>query len=84
MALRPERVFISDAPLDAIDNSFSGEVEFVSYMGGLIDIHVKLSDVDRVIAQVPNHDGSIQPQIGDKVHVGWSSTAAVFPATGEA
>lgn len=80
VALRPERVIIANGPIETADNSFPGEVEFVSYMGGLIDIHVKLSDVDRVIAQVPNHDGSILPLVGDRVYVGWSATAAIFPA----
>jgi putative spermidine/putrescine transport system ATP-binding protein len=84
MALRPERVFIADKTLDGTDNSFPGEVEFVSYMGGLIDVHVKLSDTDRVIAQIPNHDGYALPKVGDRIHVGWSATSAVFPATGEA
>jgi putative spermidine/putrescine transport system ATP-binding protein len=83
MALRPERVFIADKALDDTDNSFPGEVEFVSYMGGLIDIHVKLSDTDRVIAQIPNHDGYALPKVGDRIHVGWSATSAVFPAAGE-
>jgi putative spermidine/putrescine transport system ATP-binding protein len=80
VALRPERVIIANGPIETADNSFPGEVEFVSYMGGLIDIHVRLSDVDRVIAQVPNHDGSILPLVGDRVYVGWSATAAIFPA----
>jgi putative spermidine/putrescine transport system ATP-binding protein len=80
IALRPERVFIAESPIETADNCFPGEVEFVSYMGGLIDIHVKLSDVDRVISQVPNHDSSVLPKLGDRVHVGWSATVAVFPA----
>jgi putative spermidine/putrescine transport system ATP-binding protein len=84
MALRPERVMVAKEPIGAADNSFAGKVEFVSYLGSLIDIHVKLSDADRVIAQIPNHDGNMLPQIGDQVHVGWSASAAVFPATGEA
>lgn len=50
-------------------------------MGGLIDIHVRLSEHDRVVAQVPNHDGSVLPSTGDRIYVGWSATPAVFPAT---
>jgi putative spermidine/putrescine transport system ATP-binding protein len=65
------------------ENSFEGEVEFVSYMGGLTDIHVKLTDADRVIAQVPNQDGSVLPHVGDRVHIGWSAGAALFPAGAE-
>jgi putative spermidine/putrescine transport system ATP-binding protein len=83
LALRPERVAVSADPLPAKDNSFPGEVEFVSYMGGLIDIHIKLTDRDRVVAQIANHEGSVLPKVGDRVHVGWSATSAVFPAAGE-
>ncbi len=82
LALRPERVMVASDPFNAADNSFPGEVEFVSYMGGLIDIHVRLSEQDRVIAQVANHEGRVLPKVGDRVHVGWSASAAVFPATG--
>ena len=53
LALRPERVTVAMEPLN-MDNSFTGKVEFVSYLGGLIDIHTRLSALDRVIAQVPN------------------------------
>lgn len=80
VALRPERIRIADAPVPDVENSFPGKVEFVSYMGGLTDIHVRLTETDHVIAQVPNRDGSALPSIGHDVHVGWSATAPVFPA----
>jgi putative spermidine/putrescine transport system ATP-binding protein len=80
LALRPERVRVGEEPIADLDNAFPGEVSFVSYLGGLIDIHVKLSEADQVIAQIPNHDGNVMPRVGDRVHVGWSATAAVFPA----
>ena len=83
LALRPERIRIAPEPLASVDNSFPGEVEFVSYMGGLTDIHVRLSDADHVIAQVPNLDSGALPQVGERVHVGWSDTAPVFPAGAE-
>jgi putative spermidine/putrescine transport system ATP-binding protein len=82
IALRPERVLVGPRPV-AAENSFEGEVEFVSYMGGLTDIHVRLTETDRVIAQVPNHEGSVLPHVGDRVHVGWSAAAALFPAGAE-
>jgi putative spermidine/putrescine transport system ATP-binding protein len=83
IALRPERVVVAPEPVRTAENSFEGEVEFVSYMGGLTDIHVRLTDADRVIAQVPNQDGSLLPHVGDRVHVGWSAGAALFPAGAE-
>ncbi|RAI03204.1 Fe3+/spermidine/putrescine ABC transporter ATP-binding protein [Acuticoccus sediminis] len=79
VALRPERVFVGSEPIGGTDNAFQGEVEFVSYLGGMIDIHVRLSPDDHVIAQVPNHDTAL-PEVGDTVHVGWAATSAVFPA----
>ncbi len=59
-----------------MDNSFTGKVEFVSYLGGLIDIHTRLSAADRVIAQVPNSADTLVPEVGDPVHVGWAASAA--------
>ncbi len=83
VALRPERIRLAPEPMAALDNSFPGEVEFVSYMGGLTDIHVRLSDDEHVIVQVPNQEGSELPHVGDRVHVGWSANAPVFPAAAE-
>jgi putative spermidine/putrescine transport system ATP-binding protein len=82
IALRPERILVGPGPVPA-ENSFEGTVEFVSYMGGLTDIHVRLTESDHVIAQVPNQDGSVLPHVGDRVHVGWSASAPVFPAGAE-
>lgn len=80
MALRPERVTVAPRPLAGSDNDFPGEVEFVSYLGGLIDLHVRLSPSDLVIAQIPNREEGFMPQVGDKVHVGWTAgSASVFP-----
>jgi putative spermidine/putrescine transport system ATP-binding protein len=84
LALRPERVMVSSEAMNGLDNSFAGEVEFVSYLGGLIDIHVRLSPADRVIAQIPNRADGVVPELGDRVHVGWPAGAAsVFPGTGD-
>jgi putative spermidine/putrescine transport system ATP-binding protein len=82
LSLRPERVTVAGTPSAGLANYFPGEVEFVSYLGGLIDIHVRLSETDRVIAQIPNRDDGFVPHVGDKVHVGWTEAAAsVFPGT---
>jgi putative spermidine/putrescine transport system ATP-binding protein len=83
LTLRPERVTVTPAPDVSADNCFPGEVEFVGYLGNLIDIHVRLSRTERVIAQVANRDGGFEPRIGDKVHVHWSAGAATVFPTGE-
>ncbi len=84
MALRPERVMVTPEPVAGADNDFPGEVEFVSYLGGLIDLHIRLSPADVVIAQIPNREEGFMPKAGDKVHVGWTvASASVFPGAGE-
>ncbi len=83
LSLRPERLTVASANQDGLDNSFPGEVEFVSYLGGLIDIHVRLSGQDLVIAQIPNREDGFQPNVGERVHVGWTAGAAsVFAGQG--
>ncbi len=85
LSLRPERLTVAAESLTELDNSFPGEVEFVSYLGGLIDIHVRLGAADRLIAQVPNREDGFLPKVGDQVHVGWMAQAAsVFAKTAEA
>ncbi|MBX6367608.1 MAG: ABC transporter ATP-binding protein [Rhodospirillales bacterium] len=84
LSLRPERVVVSPAPPAGVENAFPGEVEFVSYLGGLIDVHVRLSPDDLVIAQIANRESGFVPGVGDKVHVGWSAgSASVFLESGE-
>jgi putative spermidine/putrescine transport system ATP-binding protein len=80
LALRPERVEIwrveiAPAPLAGLDNSLPGTVEFVSYLGALIDIHVRLSPEDRLVVQIANREGGFTPEVGQPVHVGWPASA---------
>jgi putative spermidine/putrescine transport system ATP-binding protein len=70
IALRPERVVIGEAA-NGLPNTFSGTVEFVSYLGAALDIHVKLSSADRVIAQTSNRPDVAAPALGDKIALGW-------------
>ena len=75
LALRPERVEIGSAPRSGLDNSLPGTVEFVSYLGALIDIHVRLSPNDRLVVQIANREGGFTPEVGQAVHVGWPASA---------
>ena len=75
LSLRPERVEIAASRQAGLDNSLPGTVEFVSYLGALVDIHVRLSPSDRLVVQVANRDGGFQPEVGQSVHVGWSASA---------
>ena len=77
LALRPERVEIGPTPRNGLDNSLPGTVEFVSYLGALIDIHVRLSPSDRVVVQIANREGGFAPEVGQPVHVGWPASAGL-------
>jgi putative spermidine/putrescine transport system ATP-binding protein len=75
MALRPERLSLdADAGLD---NELPGHVEFVSYLGPVLDVHVRLSEADRVVVQVRNRPDTRAPDVGDTVMVGWPRDAAM-------
>jgi len=75
LALRPERLEIGPDPRSGLDNSLPGTVEFVSYLGALIDIHVRLSPNDRLVVQIANRHGGFTPEVGQAVHVGWPASA---------
>jgi putative spermidine/putrescine transport system ATP-binding protein len=80
LALRPERLLIEAAPQPGVDNSLPGVVEFVSYLGATVDMHVRISAKERVVVQVPNRVGSLLPQAGQQVHVTWlAANGIVFP-----
>ena len=79
LALRPERLVLTTTTPPTADNSFPGTVEFISYLGSQVDLHVRLSPLERVIVQIQNRPEQMLPTIGDKVYVGWSkSTGRVF------
>jgi putative spermidine/putrescine transport system ATP-binding protein len=81
LSLRPERIEIGplapSGPRSGLDNSLSGTVEFVSYLGALIDIHVRLSPNDRLVVQIANREGGFAPEVGQPVHVGWPASAGL-------
>jgi putative spermidine/putrescine transport system ATP-binding protein len=79
LALRPERLALMTDSGSAMDNSFPGAVEFISYLGSQVDLHVRLSPKERVIVQIQNRPEQKLPVIGEQVHIGWSkSTGRVF------
>jgi putative spermidine/putrescine transport system ATP-binding protein len=75
LSLRPERLAIDAAGQAGLDNSLAGTVEFVSYLGALTDIHVRLSPSDRLVVQIANREGGFSPEVGQPVHVGWPASA---------
>jgi putative spermidine/putrescine transport system ATP-binding protein len=80
LALRPERISLSSSPPAGLDNVLAGVVEFVSYLGANLDVHVRLSPQERVVVQLPNRADGLAPGPGENVHVGWpASTGVLFP-----
>jgi putative spermidine/putrescine transport system ATP-binding protein len=83
LALRPERIVVAAAPQAGMDNNLPGVVEFVSYLGATVDLHVRISPGERVVAQIPNQGGGLVPKAGTQVHVAWpASSGIVFAVTG--
>jgi putative spermidine/putrescine transport system ATP-binding protein len=76
MALRPERLSLGVA--DGMDNRLAGKVEFVSYLGATLELHVRLSPNDRVVLQIPNRGEAAAPKIGDGVDIGWHRDAGLI------
>ena len=50
LLLRPERLSLGAG--SGMDNRLSGKVEFVSYLGAVLELHVRLSPADRVVVQL--------------------------------
>jgi len=71
LVLRPERLSLGTAGLD---NRIPGKVEFVSYLGAVLELHVRLSPADRVVVQLANR-GDAAPGVGETVEVGWQRDA---------
>jgi putative spermidine/putrescine transport system ATP-binding protein len=75
LALRPERLML--APEPGVDNRLPGRVEFVSYLGPVIEVRVALSATDRVVLQIANRGRAAIPAIGDEVTIGWPREAGM-------
>jgi putative spermidine/putrescine transport system ATP-binding protein len=75
LVLRPERLSIGSA--DGVENRASGKVEFVSYLGPVLELHVRLSPADRVVVQLPNRGENTTPDVGDVVDLGWPIEAGI-------
>ncbi|MGH6816225.1 MAG: ABC transporter ATP-binding protein [Hyphomicrobiaceae bacterium] len=76
IAVRPERLALGAAAA-GLDNRLPGTVEFVSYLGASIDVHVRVSPAERIVISQPNRADGLVPKEGDRIDVGWPSGAAV-------
>jgi putative spermidine/putrescine transport system ATP-binding protein len=75
LLLRPERLSLN-APNGA-DNRVPGKVAFISYLGAVLELHVRLSDADQVVVQLPNRGDTLVPRAGDTVEVCWQRDAGM-------
>jgi putative spermidine/putrescine transport system ATP-binding protein len=82
LALRPERVSIAAAPPAAAGNQAAGAVEFVSYLGSIIEYYVRLGSGEVVRVHAPNIGAAGAPAfaLGDRVHVAWPAEAGLVLA----
>ena len=60
-------------PQAGMDNSLPGVVEFVSYLGATVDLHVRISPGERVVVQISNRGGGLLPKVGEQVACGLAS-----------
>jgi putative spermidine/putrescine transport system ATP-binding protein len=74
LAIRPEAVSLG-ADAKHLDNAFEGVVEYISYLGSVLDVRVKLTPKDRVIVQIANRLGEPLPAVGETLTLGWSALA---------
>src|SRR4029079_449651 len=74
LLLRPERLHLGGA--NGMDNALPGKVEFVSSLGAVLELHVRLSPADRVVVQAPNR-GDAAPVVGEDVTVNWHRDAGM-------
>jgi putative spermidine/putrescine transport system ATP-binding protein len=74
LAIRPEAVSLG-AEAGHLDNAFEGVVEYISYLGSVLDVRVKLTPKDRVIVQIANRLGEPLPAVGETLMLGWSASA---------
>jgi putative spermidine/putrescine transport system ATP-binding protein len=77
LALRPERLVVG-AEAESCANRFPARVEHVSYLGAQLDIDVRLTGKDRILLQLPNRQGTVEPKPGDMITIGWAEDAGLI------
>jgi putative spermidine/putrescine transport system ATP-binding protein len=79
LALRPERIAVG-GDAQTLPNHYEAKVEHAAYLGAILDIHVSLSEHDRMLLQIPNRAGFAEPRPGDTIAIGWAGDAGlVYP-----
>lgn len=83
VAVRPEKVHISKAPLGELRNTMAGIIDEVAYMGDSSVFHVMLDSSKRIRITQSNRTRSAENTLtwNDRVHIGWSDDAGVVIAS---
>ena len=83
LTLRPEQLTLG-AGSEAMDNRFLGRVEYTSFLGPAIDVHLLIGESTRVVVQFANRDGGHEPNKDDQLWIGWAKTTGlVYPLANE-
>jgi putrescine transport system ATP-binding protein len=79
VAVRPEKIVITEEPPSGDYNCVRGEVEEIAYIGGLSIYHVKTQSGTTIRATLANVERSIKNRLSwdDKVYLSWQPGAAV-------
>ncbi len=80
LTLRPERLELAAQAVAGAENCLMGSVEFVSYLGGVLEYYVRLSPQDRLLVLATNRIGGPGFAIGDRVHLHWPAAAGLVLA----
>jgi len=77
VAVRPERITLSAARPEGVENIAPGEVREVSYLGDRSICHVEVAPGLTLRATIDTRHGKARPRRGDKVWLGWASRDAI-------
>jgi putative spermidine/putrescine transport system ATP-binding protein len=72
VAIRPEHVVLTPAPLDDTNNTLTGTVSSVTYLGSTSSCEIVLSSGERFSARLPSSASASEgPQVGESIFVSW-------------
>ncbi len=80
LALRPERISLGEVP-QHLENRKVGVVDYISYLGATIDVHLRLGETTRIVVQIANQEGFREPRTGDQMAIGWAQTTGLMYAS---
>jgi putrescine transport system ATP-binding protein len=82
VAVRPEKIDVSEQPPDGADNALRGQVVQIAYLGDISLYHVRTASGETVRVQETHVERSSDPHyaIGDSLHLVWPAASALVLA----